>query len=309
MINRVGSHRSVVDRRRLTVALIAVLALLAVGITAATLTSTVSPSGDGGGFGDQNDENGIVPSQNGTGTSQTPQGTPLWLEMVFVVVTVIVLISAFVYLALYRRRAAVFLAALLVVLVLFYLFLQAFFSSGINIPEGSSVGDFAPGMDSGGGEGESETQRDLSNLAIVIFGGVLALLVLAAAIVLRGDDEEEAGDDGEGEGAETEELARIAGEAADRIEDGESSDAEAENEVYRAWREMTEVLDVENRETTTPREFSRQAVDAGIAPDDVRELTDLFEAVRYGGESPTDDREQRALDVLRRIESTYGDAE
>jgi len=298
-----------VDRRRLTVALIAVLALLAVGITAATLTSTVSPSGDGGGFGEEDSGDGIVPSQNGTGTSQTPQGTPLWLEMVFVVVTVIVLISAFAYLALYRRKAAVFLAAMLGVVVLFWLVLEVFFSSGINIPSGSSVGDFAPGMDSGGGEGESETQRDLSSLAIVLFGGVLGLLVLAAAIVLRDSDEGSDSEDDEQNARETEELARIAGRAADRIEDDEGAAAEAENEVYRAWREMTEVLDIENRETTTPREFSRQAVDAGIAPDDVRELTDLFETVRYGGEDPTADREERALDVLRRIESTYGDPE
>ena len=297
------------DRRRLTVALIAVLALLAVGITAATLTSTVSPSGDGGGFGDGDDGDGVVPSQNGTGTSQTPQGTPLWLEMVFVVVTLIVLISAFVYLALYRRKAAVFLAAMLGVVVLFWLILEIFFSSGINVPSGSSVGDFAPGMGSGGGEGETETQRDLSSLAIVIFGGVLGLLVLAAAIVLRDSDEGSDSEDDEQDARESEELARIAGRAADRIEDEEGTAAEAENEVYRAWREMTEVLDIENRETTTPREFSREAVDAGIAPDDVRELTGLFETVRYGGEDPTADREQRALDVLRRIESTYGDAE
>jgi hypothetical protein len=298
-----------VDRRRLTVALIAVLALLAVGITAATLTSTVSPSGDGGGFGEEDGGDGIVPNQTGTGTSQTPQGTPLWLELVFVVVTVIVLISAFAYLALYRRKAAVFLAAMLGVVVLFWLILEVFFSSGINVPSGSSVGDFAPGMDSGGGEGETETQRDLSSLAIVLFGGVLGLLVLAAAIVLRDGDEGADSEDDESDARETEELARIAGRAADRIEDDEGAAAEAENEVYRAYREMTEVLDIENRETTTPREFSRQAVDAGIAPDDVRELTGLFETVRYGGEDPTADRERRALDVLRRIESTYGDAE
>lgn len=310
MINRGGTQRPVVDRRRLTVALIAVLALLAVGITAATLTSTVSPSGDGGGFGDGDDGDGIVPNQNGTGTSQTPQGTPLWLETVFVVVSAIVLISAFVYLAMYRRKAAVFLAAMLVVMVLFWLVLETFFSSGFNVPGGDSVGNFAPGMDSGGGEGEAETQRDISSLAVVILGGVLGLLGLAAAIVLRDRGEQaDSEDDGDPDAPETEELARIAGRAADRIEDDERAAAEAENEVYRAWREMTEVLDIENRETTTPREFSRQAVDAGIAPDDVRELTDLFETVRYGGEDPTADREQRALDVLRRIESTYGDAE
>jgi hypothetical protein len=44
-----------------------------------------------------------------------------------------------------------------------------------------------------------------------------------------------------------------------------------------------------------------------MAPDDVRELTRLFERVRYGGESATAAREERAVQVLRRIESTYGE--
>lgn len=309
MINCRGPETSVVDRRTLTVALIAVLALLAVGITAATLTSTVSPSGDGGGFGDQEDDDGLVPNQSGTETSQTPQGTPLWLELVLVAISVLVLIGAFAYLVLYRRKAAVFLVAMLVVVVVLWLVLGTLAPGRIELPGGGSLGDFAFGMESGGGEGEAETQRDISSLALVLLGGVLGLLVLAAAVVLRDSDEEGGSEDDGSSVHETAELARIAGRAADRIEDGEQSADDAENEVYRAWREMTEVLDVENRETTTPREFSRRAVDAGLAPDDVRELTDLFEAVRYGGESPTADREKRALDVLRRIEASYGGSE
>jgi hypothetical protein len=70
---------------------------------------------------------------------------------------------------------------------------------------------------------------------------------------------------------------------------------------------MTAQLDVEGPESTTPREFQAAAVEAGMGPEDVRELTHLFEDVRYGGYSPTADREQRALAVLRRIEEKYGD--
>jgi hypothetical protein len=64
---------------------------------------------------------------------------------------------------------------------------------------------------------------------------------------------------------------------------------------------MTAQLDIESGEATTPRELERRAVTAGMAPDDVRELTALFETVRYGGESATEDREQRAMAVLRRL--------
>jgi hypothetical protein len=41
---------------------------------------------------------------------------------------------------------------------------------------------------------------------------------------------------------------------------------------------------------------------------DVAELTRLFETIRYGGATPTEERERRAVEALRRIESTYAEA-
>ena len=69
---------------------------------------------------------------------------------------------------------------------------------------------------------------------------------------------------------------------------------------------MTAALDVDSPGTTTPREFQRTAVEAGMDRSDVAELTELFESVRYGGLEPTDERERRAVETLRRIESDYG---
>jgi len=77
--------------------------------------------------------------------------------------------------------------------------------------------------------------------------------------------------------------------------------------VYRAWAEMTAELEVDRPESSTPGEFATVAVDAGMAPEDVDRLTELFEEVRYGGHAPTDDREQAAVETLRRIESRYSD--
>jgi hypothetical protein len=46
-----------------------------------------------------------------------------------------------------------------------------------------------------------------------------------------------------------------------------------------------------------------------MQPDDVRELTDLFEEVRYGDREVTAERERRATDALRRIEESYAEEE
>jgi hypothetical protein len=130
---------------------------------------------------------------------------------------------------------------------------------------------------------------------------LLALAAVAAVGVLtRGPSEDDAPDADESTAA-TAAVGRAAGRAADRIED----EAAVDNEVYRAWAEMTDLLDVPDPETSTPREFQAAAVDAGMAADDVRELTRLFETVRYGGAEPDGEAEERAVAVLRRIETAY----
>jgi len=96
-------------------------------------------------------------------------------------------------------------------------------------------------------------------------------------------------------------VAQTAGEAAARIES-----ADGDNEVYRAWREMTEALDVDRPASATPAEFATAAVAAGVAEEPVAELTEVFEQVRYGGADPTDERERRAAAALRQIEATHG---
>lgn len=98
-------------------------------------------------------------------------------------------------------------------------------------------------------------------------------------------------------------VADAAGAAADRLDGA----ATVDNEVYRAWREMTEHLQVDRPAASTPREFEAAAIEAGLAPDDVSDLTRVFEAVRYGGADP-DVHAADAEAALRRIEAAAADA-
>jgi len=137
--------------------------------------------------------------------------------------------------------------------------------------------------------------------------GVLLLTVAILGVVLlrqaRGGVAADIDEEELEEASETlEAIGEAAGEAADRIE----ADAGLDNEVYRAWREMADLLDHDRPETSTPGEFADAAVDVGMNPDDVSELTRLFEEVRYGEAPATEEREQRAVEALRRIESEYG---
>ncbi|MFP9191053.1 DUF4129 domain-containing protein [Natrialbaceae archaeon A-CW1-1] len=96
-------------------------------------------------------------------------------------------------------------------------------------------------------------------------------------------------------------VSRLVGEAADRID----AASDLENEVYRAWREMTDHLDVDRPESSTPGEFATAAVAAGFDADDIDELTSIFETVRYGDHSVTPTQELRAIECLRRLEDAH----
>lgn len=143
-------------------------------------------------------------------------------------------------------------------------------------------------------------------------GGPLGLLLLyvgamvvAVAVLLltrrKADDGEEPTEaDPAGGTVDVEsDIRSAAGRAADRLE----TSADVDNEIYRAWREMTDLVPATDPSSTTPREFAARLVDAGLDRGEVEALTSLFEAVRYGHEEATADREQRALEALRRLEA------
>lgn len=158
----------------------------------------------------------------------------------------------------------------------------------------------------GGGSGEaSGTAISAPTVVVFVLIGIALLGAIAVLLASRGDDDAEVDLPDVPETAEPDvtAVARAAGRAADRI----AADVPIDNEVFRAWAAMTDALEIESPETTTPAAFEEAAVDAGMKPDDVAELRRLFEETRYGDEAPTHDREQQAVSALRRIEDEYGE--
>lgn len=141
-----------------------------------------------------------------------------------------------------------------------------------------------------------------------LLAAVIGTVFVGAAVLLYrsagGDElvtiEEPEDDDGPG----LDQFAAAAGRAADRIE---KHNADIDNSVYQAWVEMTSLLEVEKPETYAAGEFAEEAIDLGMARSDVDELTRLFNEVRYGGKDAAA-REDRAVNVLRNIESQYAES-
>ncbi len=177
---------------------------------------------------------------------------------------------------------------------------------GSSEQEGSDSDPDEPGADDGGLVGETSVRSPAVGFAGLLIGGVL---VAAVAYRIGGGDERpsigdsETSVDEERDGGES--LTAV-GRAAGRALTGDESGAAPENVVERAWRDMTVELSLDSPETATPAEFAAAAVEAGMAESDVRELTTLFEKVRYGDADATSERGERARAALQRIERRYG---
>lgn len=134
--------------------------------------------------------------------------------------------------------------------------------------------------------------------------GLFVLVGIVALVRMTGEDETfEPIDEDVPDEPDASDFAAAAGRAADRIEE---ANVPVDNAVYRAWLEITSMLDIEDPGTTAPRGFAEKAVGVGLNREDVSELTELFNEVRYGGKS-AETREDRALEILRNIERTYQD--
>ncbi|WP_135855422.1 DUF4129 domain-containing protein [Halorussus salinus] len=101
-------------------------------------------------------------------------------------------------------------------------------------------------------------------------------------------------------------LARIAPGAAGRADDAGDEprpDPDPQNAVSAAWFEMVERLDLDDRTHLTPGECAAAAKRRGADDEAVRDLTALFEEVRYGGARVTDERRERAERTVERLRS------
>jgi hypothetical protein len=300
------------NRRRVAFAVVGALALVVVALGASTLTTT----------------QGVAGGDAGDGPGERPQDSVALFGGSFGILAYL-LFGAFAALAgvaiLYMLTHPVTAVELLLrvaaltvgVGVLWAVLLWLTVASGEEDDPPPERDQRTPAEDSTGGEeGLGDAAGDAVGQGVevllqdpnVVLVALLAALAAAVAAAAYLTDAGEATDDSFGYDRGEDRLSavgRVAGEAADRID----GDAAVDNEVYRAWRRMTELLDAADEAARTPGEFHRAAVDAGMDPDDVAELTALFEAVRYGPADADADRERRAREALRAIEATYTEGE
>ncbi|WP_254546201.1 DUF4129 domain-containing protein [Halomarina pelagica] len=297
------------NRERATPLVLASLAVLALGAAAATLDSArrgpVAGSGSSQGL------------PRPTPSPAPPEELSILFEVLLGLLVVVALAAVARWLYREGRSAVVTTLVALAVVALLVLVVYSLFPFGGPLPgvnasnagNGSGLfGGNGPGLFPGGGNGGGESSLPIAAIrpAPALLALLAVVLVGAVAVVVRatgdGGPPDPAAEPEPSDPVDVRAVGAAAGRAADRID----ADADLSNAVFRAWKEMTDHLDVSNPDASTPGEFEAAAVAAGMDPADVRELTGLFEAVRYGGVDADETREERAVVALRRIERTYG---
>ncbi len=92
---------------------------------------------------------------------------------------------------------------------------------------------------------------------------------------------------------------------AERALEALKAGADLKNVILKAYWQMTQVLKQEQKlemeAAMTTREFERLLGERGVPPAPVHQLTQLFEAVRYGRQTPGAEAEGQAVDCLTAI--------
>ncbi len=292
-------------RETIRAVVVAGLAVLALAAAAATLDTAVVPESSNG-EGSGGTPGAIPPPESGPSPGQSlPIPTDI-LAMVLVIVVAIVIVLAIVQ---WRDTIPFVLAGTILVVLFFlvmYVLLYFYDGPGLEGAPGGFNGSMFGTPGEGGEESVDTPETSLPPIAIFLVAGLAIVGIVAALVSVRSSEQAATSEEDESdEGPRAAALGRAAGRAADRLEE----EAGAANEVYRAWREMTTLLDVEHPDTSTPGEFARAATRAGLGREDVAELTRLFEDVRYGDTKPSEELEARSIELFRRIEDRYAEAD
>lgn len=100
------------------------------------------------------------------------------------------------------------------------------------------------------------------------------------------------------------EIARQAREALDEIHAG----VDLRDTITRCYYEMSQTLykqrGVRRQQAMTPREFELQLHQSGLPQNHIHQLTRLFEKVRYGDATPSEEDERLAIESLTAIVET-----
>ena len=283
----------------------ALIGIVAIALVASTIPEVLEQSS--GSVGTGGDGGSVTSEQESVDLHQTDSFThaDLILRMLAIGTAVFLVVATIALLVDHPREFLVGMAKITLALgVLVAIITAGLMLSDFGMEQESAEPEGEPPTEGEPGDGGSDSGSEAPEVSGPLIVVAIVLLTALAGVGWILWNRHRTGSDIADESADettTDLVGSVAGETADRIEadDGGS----LENEVFRAWREMTNLLSVDNPETSTPGEFAVAAIHAGFGREEVTELTTLFETVRYGDVDASATDERRAVEILRRVEA------
>jgi hypothetical protein len=225
---------------------------------------------------------------------------PDWLSVVVTLIVLALLLGMVIHLILsreFRRELLIRMISMLIVVTLFYLLVRALRGSpseGYRVPTETAV----PPPPSSGGEPFPTFVANPAPWLIIVVSAILAALLLGALWFVWRRRHPQPGP-----------LERLAGEAQAALADLQAGGDLADT-VLRCYAEMSRILSeqrgLERPRDMTAREFERDLAAAGLRDEHIRQLTRLFERVRYGARRADVHEEYEAAACLTAIVQAYG---
>jgi hypothetical protein len=226
------------------------------------------------------------------GSSRVPLTLAVWLLLPILIGFLIVSPQS-------RRELLKRILSGLVLVILFYVVMRALtdaYGLGAN-PESSAKGA-PPTIPEGSLSALPTFIADPPQWAVVLVSLLLATLIIGGLWFLwrRAPRQENP-------------LMMLAEEAQEAIEELRAG-GDLKDTIMRCYVEMSGILSSQRglaRDTSmTPREFEQRLAAAGLRDEHIRQLTLLFERVRYGAKHPDEREEHEAMVCLTAIAQEYG---
>jgi hypothetical protein len=228
----------------------------------------------------------------GLGSSRVPLTLVVWLLLPILIG--FLLVSRRAWRDLLKRILSGF-----VLVIAFYVVMRALTDAyGLGANPESSANGTAPATPAGGLPALPAFVANPPQWAVILVSLLLATLVFGGLWLLwrhapRQEDP----------------LTMLAEEAQEALEELRAG-GDLKDTVMRCYVEMSGILSSRRglvRDTSmTPREFEQRLAAAGLRDEHIRELTLLFERVRYGAKHPGEREEHEAMACLTAIVQAYG---
>jgi hypothetical protein len=220
-----------------------------------------------------------------------------------VIAALIIMLPIYIMLSLLNKEERKKLLANVIIIALFILILMTPFSKDLRANQSTALPTPQPEL-----TGQPDLEDELIPSPVFVATPkpwMLMLILIAAAVLLAGITFLSLKLLSDRSAAERLPYSDIAENAQAALTEIQEAKMEFDDIIIRCYAEMSQTLQsekgIQRGDAMTPSEFEQKLLSRGFPPRPIRQLTKLFEQVRYGRQQPGENEKQAAVESLGEI--------